>query len=208
MPDTTAIRRPARRPLQWLGKFILPLIGWRVEGRLPDIPKFILIVYPHTSNWDMVIGLICAHAIGLFAEFPYGFMVKDNAVKWPVIGWLVRRLGGIAINRRANFNAVDQMVEIFQQRQRLMLAITPEGTRKRTDHWKSGFYHIARAANVPVMLGYLDYKRRAGGLGPTITLSGEVEADLDVIRNFYARITPLYPHEAGEIRFKAEEPQR
>jgi 1-acyl-sn-glycerol-3-phosphate acyltransferase len=208
MHDLAAIRhRPARRPLQWLGKFLLPLIGWRVEGRLPDSPKFVLIVYPHTTNWDLVIGLICAHAIGLLAEFPYGFMVKDSAIKWPIIGSIVKRLGGIAINRRANFNAVEQMAEIFRQRERLMLAITPEGTRKRTEYWKSGFYHIAHAANVPVVLAYLDYKRRAGGLGPTITLTGEVQADLEVIRKFYARITPLYPHEAGEIRFKSAEPQ-
>jgi len=204
MPDTTAIRRPGSRPMQWLARALLPLIGWRVEGHLPAAPKFVLIVYPHTSNWDLVVGLICAHALGLLAEFPYGFMVKDNVIKWPLIGPLVRALGGIAINRRANFNAVEQMAEVFRKRERLMLAITPEGTRKRTDHWKSGFYHIARAADVPVVLGYLDYERRAGGLGPTLTVTGDVEADLGVMRAFYARITPLFPHEAGEIRFKAE----
>lgn len=207
MPDTTVIRPVShrRRPLQWLSKLLLPLIGWRVEGRLPAAPKFVLIVYPHTSNWDVPIGFLCAHALGLLAEFPYAFMVKDSALRWPLIGPFLRRLGGIGINRSASFNAVDQMAAVFRQRERLMLAITPEGTRRKTPYWKSGFYHIARQAQVPIVLGYLDYKRRAGGLGPSLMPTGDVEADLEFIRHFYARVSGLYPEQAGEIQFKPTE---
>lgn len=207
MPDISVIRdvTPTRRWLQRLAHLILPLIGWRVEGRLPEADKFILIVYPHTSNWDLPVGLVCAHALGLLAQWPYGFMVKDAALKWPVIGQLIRRLGGIGIDRSSNSNAVDQMVAVFEKSERLFLAITPEGTRKRTDHWKSGFYHIARKANLPIVLAYLDFKRRAGGLGPALIPTGDIEADLQRMREFYARVTPLYPEKASDIRFRTTE---
>jgi 1-acyl-sn-glycerol-3-phosphate acyltransferase len=209
MPDTSAIRPLSfrRRPMQWFCRLLLPLIGWRVEGRLPDLTKFVIIVYPHTSNWDLPIGLICAYAIGLLSEWPYGFMVKDSALKWPIIGRIVRRLGGIGINRSATLNAVQQMAEVFRRADRLFVAITPEGTRKKTPYLKSGFYHIARTANIPIVLAYLDYKRRAGGLGPAILPTADVEADLERIRHFYARVTPLYPEQTGEIKFKANESQ-
>lgn len=207
MPDTSVIRdiSPTRRWLQRLAHLILPLIGWRVEGRLPEADKYILIVYPHTSNWDLPVGLVCAHALGLLAQWPYGFMVKDSALKWPVIGQLIRRLGGIGIDRSSNSNAVDQMVAVFEKSERLFLAITPEGTRKRTDHWKSGFYHIARKANLPIVLAYLDFKRRAGGLGPALIPTGDIEADLQRMREFYARVTPFYPEKASDIRFRTTE---
>jgi len=210
MPDTSVIR-PISRSRRWLQKLaqaLLPLMGWRVEGPLPTAPKFVLILHPHTSNWDLPIGLVCAHALGLLAEWPYGFMVKDSAVKWPVIGPLIQRLGGIAIDRRSRFNAVEQMVQNFNSRERLMLAITPEGTRKRTPFWKSGFYHIALGASLPVHPAYLDYKRRAAGVGPAVWLTGDVEADLQKFREFFANITPLYPHQAGDIRFKPNEGER
>jgi 1-acyl-sn-glycerol-3-phosphate acyltransferase len=208
MPDTSVIRplSSRRRSLQRLGQFLLRVIGWRVEGDLPDVPKFVLIVHPHTSNWDLPIGLICAHAIGLLAGWPYGFMVKDTALGWPVVGPLVRWLGGIGIDRTSRYNAVEQMVAVFSRQDRLMLAITPEGTRRRTGYWKSGFYYIALGARVPIVLAFIDYKRRTAGLGPVIVPSDDVEADLARMRAFYAGVTPRYPEQAGEIRFKPDAP--
>jgi 1-acyl-sn-glycerol-3-phosphate acyltransferase len=194
-----------QHPVQQAARLLLPLIGWKVEGDLPDVPRFVLVVAPHTSNWDVPVGLLCAYALGLLFEWPYGVMIKAPALRWPVVGPLLRRLGGIPIDRSAPNNVVEQMVEAFQARERLMLAITPEGTRKKTAYWKSGFYHIAVAARVPIVLAYLDYGRKAGGLGPTIWPSGDAEADLALIRDFYAGITARFPHQFGEIRFKPQE---
>jgi len=195
----------SRHPFQRVARFLLPLIGWRVEGELPDAPKFVLVVAPHTSNWDVPIGLLCAYGLGLLFPWPYGFMVKAPVFRWPLVGPLMRWLGGIPIDRSAAHNLVEQMVDAFQRRECLMLAITPEGTRKRTAYWKSGFYHIALAARVPIVLAYLDYGRKVGGLGPTLWPSGDMDADLEIIRNFYAGVTAKFPHQFGEVRFKERE---
>ncbi len=200
--------RPAQGTLQWLGRALLPVIRWRVEGHLPEDPKFVVILAPHTSNWDLPIGLVCACALGLMTEYEHAFMVKDTVTKAPVIGPIVRWFGGIGVNRGAKFNAVDHMAEIFAKRERMMLAITPEGTRKRTEYWRSGFYHIARRAGVPVVPTYLDYGRRVGGIGAAIHLTGEIEADLDVMRRFYAPFQARHPELVGEIRFKAGDAAR
>jgi len=191
--DTLAIR---------IARGLLRLIGWQIEGDLPDAPKFVLIVFPHTSNWDVPIGLICGHALGLLSGWPYGYMVKDSAIRWPVIGRVLRALGGIPINRRSANHLVEQIAAILRQSDRLMLAITPEGTRKKTAYWKTGFYHIAREAQVPIVLAFLDYARKVGGIGPTILPSGDIETDFEIIRQFYAGVTAKFPHEVGEVRIK------
>jgi 1-acyl-sn-glycerol-3-phosphate acyltransferase len=183
---------------------LMRLIGWRVEGDLPAAPKFVVIVYPHTSNWDLPIGLICGYALGLLAGWPYGFMVKDSALHWPVLGLFIRAIGGIGINRRASSNAVDEMTAVFAQRERLMLAITPEGTRRKTGHWRTGFYYIALKARVPIVLAYLDYARQVTGLGPLLTPCGDIEADFELMRRFYANVTPKFPHEAGAIQIRPQ----
>lgn len=207
MPDITAIRQPTtiRRPVQILGQFLLRLIGWRAIGDLPDEDKFVLIVYPHTSNWDVPIGLIAGYALGLLTEFPYGFMVKDSAFKWPLIGSVIRWLGGIPVDRSARYNAVEQMAEVFRRRERLFLAITPEGTRRNRPYIKSGFYYIALRARAPIVPAYLDYARRLAHLGPAFWPTGNAEADLQTLRGFFAEVTPLYPHQAGDFRFKSDE---
>ncbi len=188
--------------LQRLGQFLLRLIGWRVDAHLPPDSKLVLIVAPHTSNWDLPIGLISAFAIGLMRNWQIGFMAKDSAVRWPVIGQIIRWFGAIPINRHSANNIVDQMVASFKQYDRLLLAITPEGTRKKMPYWKSGFYQIALKAQVPIALAYLDYRRKVAGVGPTMILSGNVEADLEAIRQFYSSVIAKFPHHVGEIKFK------
>jgi len=188
--------------MQRFGQFLARLISWQVEGDLPAAPKLVVIVYPHTSNWDLPIGLICGYGLGLLSGWPYGFMVKDSALRWPVLGRLLRAIGGIGINRRAAGSVVDEMAAVFAQRERLLLAITPEGTRKKTGHWKTGFYYIALKAQVPIGLAYLDYARRACGVGPLIQPSGDIEADFELMRQFYASVTPKFPHEAGRIEIR------
>jgi 1-acyl-sn-glycerol-3-phosphate acyltransferase len=206
-PYPLSIAGNGQPPVQQVARFLLPLVGWSVEGDLPDVPQFVLVVAPHTSNWDVPVGLLCAYALGLLFPWPYGVMVKAPVFRWPLAGPLMRWLGGIPIDRSAPNNVVDQMADAFQQHERLMLAITPEGTRKKTPYWKSGFYHIALKARVPIVLAYLDYARRVGGLGPTIWPSGDADADLELIRDFYAGVTAKFPHQFGEVRFKRQEAQ-
>jgi 1-acyl-sn-glycerol-3-phosphate acyltransferase len=132
------------------------------------------------------------------------WMGKDSLFRGP-FGFFFRAVGGLPIDRSASHNVVDQVVHEFNTRERMKLVIAPEGTRKQTDHWKSGFYHIARGAQVPVVLGFIDYKHKLCGVGPTLQLSGDVEADMRIIRAFYAPITGKHPEQTGEIRLRGEE---
>lgn len=192
---------------QLLGKILLPLIGWKVEGNVPSIKKFVLIVAPHTSNWDLPIGLICAHALGLLANRRYGFMAKASVFRGPFDS-LMKWLGGIPIQRDAAQEIVQQFVDIFNQSDELMLVITPEGTRKHRPYWKSGFYRIALKANVPIVMAYLDYKRHAAGVGPTLMPTGFISEDLEVIRKFFSTVTAKFPGSVGKIDFNMDEMMR
>ncbi len=120
----------------------------------------------------------------------------------PPLGWFLKWLGGIPVNRSVSSNFVDQVITFFREREQLIVAISPEGTRKHTDHWKSGFYYIALGARVPLILGFVDYGRRIAGVGKLVELSGETERDLEEIRSFYANITPRYPENFGEIAMR------
>ncbi|MBP7694424.1 MAG: lysophospholipid acyltransferase family protein [Anaerolineales bacterium] len=206
MPDISVVRTSSLGTpfFQRFARLVIKAVGWRTEGNLPEVPKFVLIVHPHTSNWDVPYGMFAALALGLFIRWPYGFMVKDAALRWPLIGGLMRWLGGIGIDRTSRFNAVEQMVQFFQAQEKLMLVITPEGTRRHTKYWKSGFYHIALGAGVPVVPAYIDFGHRRAGLGPVLYLTGDVDADLAYLREFYSDKHGLYPREAGEIRFRPE----
>jgi len=186
---------------QRLANLVLRLMGWRVVGVMPRVPKLVVIVAPHTSNWDFPIGLACGYGSGLLSAWPYGFLAKDSLFRWP-LGPVLRALGGIPIDRSASSTVVDQMAAVFAGRERFLLVVTPEGTRKRTAFWKSGFYHIARAAGVPIMPVAFDYGRRECRFGEVIVPRGDVEADLEVLRAFYAGVTPKHPANAGEIRFR------
>lgn len=187
-----------------LATLALRAAGWKFETPRPSLKKYVCIAAPHTSNWDGVLLLAVSEAI----ELPMAFMIKDDWVKGPQAP-LMKRLGAIAINRSRHTNIVDQMVEEFARRDELVLVIPPEGTRSRTEHWKSGFYHIARGANVPVVPGYLDFARKRAGLGDPITLTGDVRADMDKIRAFYAGLAPagFDPDAFGPIRLREEEPK-
>lgn len=155
--------------------------GWRLEGELPDLPKLVLIVAPHSSWWDGIFGLLFKVALGADVKF----MGKRELFRAP-LGMLLRKLGGIPIERRAAHDVVSQMVERFQSAERLWLGIAPEGTRKAVCKWKSGFWHIARQANVPILPGYFDYSRKVIGLGPLFQPGADMDADLAALRAFYA----------------------
>jgi len=180
-----------------MARKVLSLFGWQVAVELPPGPKCVVIVYPHTSNWDFVVGYLAKLAAGL----PLRWVAKHTLFRWP-FGPLLRRMGGIPVNRGASAGFVEALVAEFDRRQRMWLAITPEGTRSRTDHWKSGFYRLALAARVPVGLGFIDYGRRRVGIETYLTLTGNEEEDLERIRAFYAEKVGKYPRQAGDIRFR------
>jgi 1-acyl-sn-glycerol-3-phosphate acyltransferase len=171
--------------LGWLG---MSLFRWDVEGEVPDVPRFVLIVAPHTSNWDFVVALFADLALDLDAAW----MGKHTIFVGPFGAWL-RSLGGIPVVRHAAHNVVAQMVDEFARRDRLILAIAPEGTRKRVERWKSGYWHIARQAGVPILPVGLDFGRRAIVIGELVKTTESIEHDEEQLRAFFARMTPRRP---------------
>jgi len=171
---------------------ILKVFGWRLEGRLPDVNKLVVIAAPHTSNWDLPVLLSLAFALKAKACW----LGKHTLFRWPY-GFLFRWMGGIPVYRSASQNVVAQSVEMFRKSEKLILTIPPEGTRSKVSHWKTGFYYIALGAEVPIAMAFIDYKRKASGVGPTLYPTGDIEADMEIIRNFYINVTAKYPDKAG-----------
>jgi len=182
-----------------LARWVLRMRGWWPEGEPPALKRFVLIAFPHTSNWDFFYLMLLAAAY----ELRISWVGKDSLFQWP-LGTLLRKLGGIPVRRDRRSNFVAQMAAVFAASDRFVLVVPAEGTRRRADHWKSGFYHIARSAGVPVVLGYLDYRRRRGGFGPALVPSGDVRADMDVVRAFYADKAGKYPANSTPIRLLDE----
>ena len=183
-----------------LGGLYLRLSGWRVEGHFPDAAKAVVIAAPHTSNWDLPLMLAVAYVLGIRPAW----LGKRELFRWP-FGWLMRRLGGLPVDRGARQNLVQQAVDRFDAVDRLHLVIPPSGTRSRATHWRSGFYHIARGARVPIVCGFLDYRRKVGGIGPALTASGDLAADMVDLRAFYADITGKFPASTTPVRLLEED---
>jgi 1-acyl-sn-glycerol-3-phosphate acyltransferase len=183
-----------------VGGLYLRLRGWRVEGDLPPIPKAVIIAAPHTSNWDLVFMLAVSWVLGARPSW----LGKRELFAGP-LGWLMRRLGGLPIDRSVRANAVEQVVRRFAESERLFLAVPPSGTRSRASHWRSGFYYMARGADVPIVCAYLDYRRKVGGIGPMIRPSGDVVSDMNVVREFYAGVTAKYPELTTPVRLLGED---
>jgi 1-acyl-sn-glycerol-3-phosphate acyltransferase len=188
----TIFDTPVISPLiRGLALSFLRVFGWRLEGRLPDVDKLVVIAAPHTSNWDFPI--LVSLAFGLRAKA--GWLGKHTLFRWP-FGFLSRWMGGIPVYRSAAHNLVAQSVEMFRKSEKLILAVPPEGTRGKVNHWKTGFYYIALGAETPIAMGFIDYKRKAVGVGPTLYPTGDIEADMEIIRNFYVQVTAKYPDQA------------
>jgi 1-acyl-sn-glycerol-3-phosphate acyltransferase len=178
-----------------LARLLLKFFGWRMVGRPPDVPKYLIVFAPHTSNWDLPIGYAFARAFKLNPSW-----LGKHLLFRPPFGSLFRWMGGIPVDRRSRHNAVDQVIQAFHERESLALAITPEGTRKKTPYWKTGFYYIAVGAQVPIQLAFLDYRRKIGGFGPLITPSDDIEADISIMRDFFSSKSGKYPDQAGDIQ--------
>lgn len=160
--------------------WVLRTCGWKLVGQFPDVPKLVFVAAPHSSWWDGLWGLMFKAAVGLDASF----MAKKELFSGP-LGWLLRRMGGIPIERSAAHGVVEQMVARFAANDRLWLGIAAEGTRKTVTKWKSGFWQIAREAGVPVMTLYFHYPEKTIGIGPLFTLTDDRDADIARIREFY-----------------------
>lgn len=191
--------------VQRLFNWLIRLLGWKVVGTWPPLKKFVFMVAPHTSNWDMPIGLCAGFSSGILLAWPYGFMMKDIMFRGP-LGPIMRRLGGLAIDRSSPHDVVHQMARVIAEHEEFILAVTPEGTRSLRPHWKSGFYYIALQAGVPIVPVAFDYRLKEVGLGEPMTLSGDRDADAEVFRQFYQGVTPRRPEKFGPVKFRDEVP--
>ncbi|HWW57648.1 MAG TPA: lysophospholipid acyltransferase family protein [Sphingopyxis sp.] len=165
--------------------------GWKAVGVVPESRRFILIAAPHTSNWDFV------NFLGLTADLgirPY-FMAKLSLFRWP-LGGFIRQMGGVPVDRRGGGNVVEQMTLEFARRSEFMLTVAPEGTRGKAVKWRTGFYQIALAAKVPLVVGFMDYGTRTGGLGPLIWPSGDFRADMTKLFEVYKSCVARFPERA------------
>ncbi len=185
-----------RRP--WRG--LLGLGRWGVVGEVPRLPKMVIIGAPHTSNWDFVIAMLAARALGVRIRF-----LGKHTLFRPPFGGFFRMLGGIPVDRNRPGGIIGQITAEFAGAENLVLALAPEGTRSHQPYWRSGFYEIARAAALPVVLVALDAGTRRVRVGPTIELTGAVTADMDRIRAYYAPFRGIRPEKAGRVRLRAEE---
>lgn len=197
MSEARAIPLRSNKILNLLSKFYLKVMGWKAEGGVPDIPKFVGILAPHTSNWDMPLILAVMYALGIKINW-FG---KKEIFRWPV-GCFFKWLGGIPIDRSSRQNIVAQTARLILAHEQIIVGITPEGTRSKTGYWKTGFYYIAHEAKVPIVLAYLDYVRKVGGFGPAMETTGDIEADMKVISEFYSGIPAKYPRKVGEVAIR------
>lgn len=183
----TPILRPLICRLAQLG---FKLTGWKLVGDLPRERKYVIIVAPHTSNWDFLLGLcfVFLHQIKLT------FMAKHTIFAFP-FGGLMRWLGGMPIVRTSHSNVVDATAQAFRDSDDLVVAMSPEGTRKRTERWKSGFYWMAQKGGVPIVIGFIDYRRKQIGLEGVFYPTGDYEADLPKIQALYRDKAARYPQQ-------------
>ena len=180
-----------------LSTWLLGLFGWRVIFSPPPAHKGVVIIYPHTSNWDFILGVLARAVLGLRMHW----VGKHTLFHWP-FETIMRWLGGVPVDRSQTQGLVEQLQKEFDRYEQFFIVITPEGTRSRSEHWKSGFYHIALGLKLPLGLATFDYAKREIDLTEWYTLTGNVERDLKFIRDVYRGRRGKHPELAGEIRFR------
>jgi 1-acyl-sn-glycerol-3-phosphate acyltransferase len=185
-----------------LGKLWLDALGWRVDGGPPNVRKAVVVAAPHTSNWDLPFTLATAAVLGIKISW-----IGKHTLFKPPFGGLLRALGGIPVDRRSRNNAVAAAIEVLDQHETLFLIIAPEGTRSRTERWKTGFYRIAEGAHVPVVLGFIDYGKKRGGLGTVFEPTGDLDGDMEKIAEFYRDIRGLHPEDESPVTLGSAAPK-
>jgi len=182
--------------LQKLARLILRLGGWEIVGEVPTLDKAVFIAAPHTSNWDGFWLLVYKFAIDVEVRF----LGKHTLFWWP-LSTILSGMGCIPVDRSSAADIVPQLVAAFEEEEHLFLALAPEGTRKWTPHWKTGFYRIARAAGVPIVLAFIDYRTHRIGIGPTLPAGRSVDDDVRSMRDFYAQFEGRHPRLQGPVAF-------
>jgi 1-acyl-sn-glycerol-3-phosphate acyltransferase len=170
----------------YLARTIMRLTGWRIDGGLPDLPKFVLIGAPHTSNWDFLLFLGVIFSL----QANVRFMGKAELFRFP-IGWFFRYCGGVPVDRKKSTGLVDQMVKACNESEKFILVIAPEGTRHQVAEWKRGFYHIAKSAGIPIVIAVVDGKHKTVHLGQVFHPTENMEADLKTIKGVFEGVTGI-----------------
>ena len=186
--------------LKSVATLLLKLIGWKVTFSLPPRDKYMLVGAPHTSNWDFPLGLLAMSAVGL----RFSWVGKHTLFKG-LFGPIMRAIGGIPVDRRSGAGFLKKAIDIFESRDQFVLAIAPEGTRSLTKQWKGGFYHIAVAAGVPIALGFIDYPRKRIGIDRLFEPSGDIEADFEILREYYQDKVGKRPDNQGPVVIRSGE---
>ncbi len=182
-----------------LSRWLLTALGWELRADFPKAKKYVVIAAPHTSNWDFPLAIMAVKAAGLDVHW----IGKHTIFRWP-FGWFFRALGGRPVDRAHSLNLIQQLADLFEESDEFIFGLAPEGTRSKTDHWKTGFYHVARAAKVPIALGYLDFGKKQVGVSHTLHPGDDIDADFELIREFYQDKQGKNPHNESLIQVKAE----
>lgn len=172
----------------YLARILMRLLGWRIEGKLPDLPKFVLIGAPHTSNWDFLLFLGVIFSLRANVRF----MGKAEMFRFPV-GWFFRYCGGIPVDRKKSTGLVEQMVNVCNESEKFILVIAPEGTRHQVTEWKRGFYHIAKNAEVPIVMAVVDGRHKTVRIGQVFHPTDDMEADMKTIKEFFEGVVGIHP---------------
>jgi len=183
-----AVPRRGNSISRTIGRIGLSVSGWRFEGTVPNEPKFVIIVVPHTSNWDFIVGVEALFSLG----FRISFLGKHTLFKWP-LGVFMRWLGGVAVERSVSRDRVADTIAAFDSADQLILAVAPEGTRKPVKDWKTGFYHVAHGAHVPIVPVAFDYGRKIVRLYPPFWTTGDADGDIRLIKSQYAGVVARNP---------------
>ncbi|MBX7150969.1 lysophospholipid acyltransferase family protein [bacterium] len=182
------IPRYHRVIVRWFGQIILSILRWNVSGPIPDIPKFVAIAAPHTSNWDFVVGMAALMAL----DIKVCWLGKDTIFRWP-FGTLWEKLGGTPVDRFHPNGVVGQCIDLFGRHEQFILGLSPEGTRKKTERWRTGFYYIAIGANVPILLVAFDYPTRILHIGELFYPTGNADNDIHFMHDYFLNFKGKYP---------------
>jgi len=183
-----AVPRRGNRLSRWAAGSALALFGWRLDAEVPNLSKFVLVGAPHTSNWDFVISMLALFALGI----KISWMGKFSLFRWPFVG-ILEWLGGVPIDRSVRSGVVDQTIQAFKKQEKFVIGVTPDATRSNFSRWRTGFYHIAHGAKVPVVVVRFDFGRKLFGIGPTIEPTGDITADMAHIQAQYAGVEGKFP---------------
>ena len=180
--------------IKWILASLYKLSGWKVQGKKPELKKYVIIVAPHTSNWDFFVGWGARNVIGFYPNF----LAKKELFKIPLVGWFLSAIGGVPVDRkskRKSMQLVDQVVDLYKEREEFIMTITPEGTRSYSPKWKTGFYRIAVQAEVPIVKIGFDYATKTVFVDKPFYPSGDMEKEMEEIKDYFRQFTGKNPED-------------